>query len=474
MTGERMREPKYPQHPWRETLPNLIKGKGNFYHYGANYTVDPIVISRDEVPSILLIQRQDTGDWALPGGFVDDEESAIDAGLRELQEETNIALADLKPIVVYEGPVDDPRSTLNAWPETTALLWRCDEPAMAQAGDDAVQAQWVPLTQLPVNLYGSHAQLIDQAITQHGTWAEQLAYRSDKHTIAHASGGHMGYERHIITTPERSVFIKRHNAACFTDGERESHSRKYLQKEYNVYAQLGLQSPHIPSRAELISDHTLLLEAYQQHDGWQWRAPQDTALQSRYISDVLTALSDIQKLTFTDTSSINDTVPTLHNEGWRSYGHYRDAIVAVLEASPIHQTSELAELVDELYAQYGTVQERPLSSFCHGDLRQSNLAWHPEHGVRIIDWSWAGQSTGGLDATSFLIDLAKSGIDVSEYKAYFDSDNALLLIGFWLTHGTWPTSTEDTTVRTQQIASAVTAWQLRQLFSAATQSEACE
>lgn len=471
--SERMREQIYPQHPWHESLPNLVEGKGNFYHYGPNYTVDPIVIAGDEAPSILLIQRKDTGDWALPGGFVDDDESAIEAGLRELQEETNVVLTD-EPVVVYAGPVDDPRSTLNAWPETTALLWRCNEPAIAQAGDDAARAQWVPLTHLPANLYGSHAQLIDQAITQHGTWAEQLAYHSNEHSVAQVSGGHMGYERHIISTPEQSVFMKRHNAMRFTDNEREGHSRQYLQKEYDVYAQLGSESPHIPSRAELIQDHTLLLEAYQHQDGWQWRAPRDEAARKQYIQDVLAALEDIRQLTYTDTSSVNPTTPTLHKEGWRNYAQYREAIVATLEASAINKTSELAKQLDALYEQYMVVPKQPLDSFCHGDLRQSNLAWHPEHGVRIIDWSWAGQSTSGLDTTSFLIDLAKSGIDVSEYESYFDRDNALILIGFLLNHSTWPTSDGDTTVRTQQIASAVTAWQLLQLFTTTAQSKARE
>ena len=141
---EHMRTPAdLPLHPWRDHLGRLPEGKGNFYHWGPNYTVDPIVIGDGK---LLLIQRRDSGKWALPGGFVDPDEDAVAAGLRELSEETNLTLNDTNPQLVYEGPVDDPRSTLHAWPETTALLWRSAGEQPATSGDDARNVSWVPLS----------------------------------------------------------------------------------------------------------------------------------------------------------------------------------------------------------------------------------------------------------------------------------------------------------------------------------------
>ena len=87
------------------------KTTDKLWYSGANYTVDSVVITRD---SLLLIQRSDNGKWALPGGFIDADETALAAGRRELFEETGLAL-DENPTEIYRGPVDDPRSTPSAW-----------------------------------------------------------------------------------------------------------------------------------------------------------------------------------------------------------------------------------------------------------------------------------------------------------------------------------------------------------------------
>lgn len=156
--------PELPIHPWIDRLTKLPEGKGNFYHFGPNYTVDPIVLTSDAIPSILLIERKDTHTWALPGGFVDGDEQLVEAGLRELQEETHLELTETEPVVLYQGPVNDHRTTRNAWPETTALLWRVDSVQKVAAGDDAAKAVWIPIDQLPENLHGSHAHLIELAL----------------------------------------------------------------------------------------------------------------------------------------------------------------------------------------------------------------------------------------------------------------------------------------------------------------------
>ncbi|CAN0245169.1 unnamed protein product, partial [Laminaria digitata] len=57
-------------------------------------TVDCLVYALDEgKPWILLIKRKNDpckGSWALPGGFVDENESLDDAARRELEEETGV------------------------------------------------------------------------------------------------------------------------------------------------------------------------------------------------------------------------------------------------------------------------------------------------------------------------------------------------------------------------------------------------
>ena len=97
--------------------------------------------------------------------------------------------------------------------------------------------------------------------------------------------------------------------------------------------------------------------------------------------------------------------------------------------------------------------------FCHHDIRQSNMAWHPNYGTRLVDWSWSGLGESGSDITSLLIDLHKSHHDISPYQNIINLDYCLTLIGFWLNHATWPHHGNDTT-RFQQFLSALSAYEI--------------
>lgn len=456
-----------PLHPWRDRLGELPEGKGFFYEYGPNYTVDPIVISSGDTPKILLIRRGDNGCWALPGGFIDGSEHALEAGRRETLEETHIDLGDIQPKYIYSGPVDDNRATLHAWPETTALLWRverCDGPT---ADDDAAEASWVPLSKLRQldGFHGSHAALIEMAIQEHGTLADRLEYFGNN-DFSSAQGGHMGYDRVVATlsTGER-VFIKRHNPAHFTDPKRDEHSRSYLRKEHHVYQTLNGQTPYIPRNVELRGDHTLLLEAYDPRDGWVWRAPANPEARSWYIESVLQAINELENIPYKSFDAVNPSYPSIEHEGWVSYPKFRGEVIAKLRKSRHKDSDSLADVLDDLYRQAQETPTPELTHFAHFDMRQSNLAWHPEHGVRIVDWSWADYAPRGFDKTSFLIDIFKSGYDVTEYMDHFNKTHALTLIGFWLGHSTWPTPTPDQTIREHQLASALAAYKLIESFS---------
>lgn len=165
-----------PLHPWFDEMLTdadigIVTGKGAYWRWGPNYTADAIVIRHDtETPQVLLIKRADTGQLALPGGYLSDNETSLDAALRETAEETGLDLARLQPTTqqVYEGPLADLRITANAWPETTAF--RFDVPTIPtldqiKGGDDATTALWLPLAQAR-DLFGSHSLLIQLALRQ--------------------------------------------------------------------------------------------------------------------------------------------------------------------------------------------------------------------------------------------------------------------------------------------------------------------
>ena len=59
---------------------------------------------------IVLIRRQDTGKWGLPGGIVDWGEDLLTTAKRELTEETGLELVQIRRLVgVYSSPDRDPR-----------------------------------------------------------------------------------------------------------------------------------------------------------------------------------------------------------------------------------------------------------------------------------------------------------------------------------------------------------------------------
>lgn len=181
--------------------PNMaLKGRGVLGAWGPNLAADAIVIRehpQTKRRQVALIQRSDgSNSFALPGGFVDDDEldnlpraaarefieeavafafaqpageSLAAAGeaaaakaqaqadslavLRQLfgdfngvgeeQVEFDASSAGQTPICVYAGFVDDERNTENAWMESAAFLWILNEEQskkiMLEAASDAAQ-----------------------------------------------------------------------------------------------------------------------------------------------------------------------------------------------------------------------------------------------------------------------------------------------------------------------------------------------
>lgn len=111
-------------------------------------TADCIVFTSDD--QVLLIQRRNEpckGQWAFPGGFMEIDETAEAAAIRELQEETGIILeeTDIFQVGAYTTVDRDPRERII----TIAYMAEIDKPVAVKGTDDAVCAKWFPLDALP-------------------------------------------------------------------------------------------------------------------------------------------------------------------------------------------------------------------------------------------------------------------------------------------------------------------------------------
>ncbi len=112
-------------------------------------TVDMVLATRTLPRRVLLIRRKHdpfAGKWALPGGFVDENEDLDAAARRELREETGLEQVALEQLHTFGTPGRDPRG------HTVSVVYLAEVDAdqvQPQAADDAAAVAWHALDQLP-------------------------------------------------------------------------------------------------------------------------------------------------------------------------------------------------------------------------------------------------------------------------------------------------------------------------------------
>ena len=131
-------------------------------------TVDVAALTGGPTPRVLLVQRAHppfAGEWALPGGFVDEGERVAHAAARELAEETGLKLGSLSLLGVYDTPGRDPRG----WTVSVTYIAKLPTQTPVTGGDDAREARWFGADTLP-KLAFDHATIIGDALVR---WAEE-------------------------------------------------------------------------------------------------------------------------------------------------------------------------------------------------------------------------------------------------------------------------------------------------------------
>lgn len=123
--------------------------------HGRTISVDGLLI---EDGKILLIKRKNRpykGYWALPGGYIDFDETAEEACIREFREETGIHVAVVKLVGLFSAPSRHRHQNISA----AYLVEKIS--GKKQAGDDALEVVWFKLDNLPKKLAFDHREIIE-------------------------------------------------------------------------------------------------------------------------------------------------------------------------------------------------------------------------------------------------------------------------------------------------------------------------
>jgi len=132
------------------------------YNYPrAALTVDAIVfVKKGGSALVLLIERGREpfkNSWALPGGFIEMDETLEAACKRELLEETGLKVEQMTQFKTYDAIDRDPRHRTISVVYFTEL----NEIKQVKGSDDANRAEWFPVSDLP-ELAFDHKQIIEE------------------------------------------------------------------------------------------------------------------------------------------------------------------------------------------------------------------------------------------------------------------------------------------------------------------------
>ena len=125
-----------------------VKGTYTYDYPRPAVTTDCVIFGYDgKELKVLLIERGTEpfkGCWAFPGGFLNMDEDALAGARRELKEETGLENAFIEQFHTFSEPGRDPRGRV-----ITVAHYALVKIQEVEGGDDAAQARWFPIGEVP-------------------------------------------------------------------------------------------------------------------------------------------------------------------------------------------------------------------------------------------------------------------------------------------------------------------------------------
>ena len=143
----------------------FVRGAAFPYQYKYEHpavTTDCVIFTYEDWKlKVLLVKRGGEpykGEWALPGGFLRNDETAKEGALRELREETGLEASAVGELGVFSDPSRDPRERV-----ITIAFYALVKSSEVEGGDDADEAAWFSIDELP-QLAFDHSDIINAAL----------------------------------------------------------------------------------------------------------------------------------------------------------------------------------------------------------------------------------------------------------------------------------------------------------------------
>ncbi|WP_129671661.1 NUDIX domain-containing protein [Candidatus Chloroploca sp. Khr17] len=130
-------------------------------------TVDVVIFTLiNQELHVLLVQRRHwpfEGYWAIPGGFINMDESLVESARRELAEETGVRDVYLEQLYTFGEVGRDPRSRVIS---VAYIALISADAQKIRASDESTDVRWFPVSALPEQLAFDHDQILAYAISR--------------------------------------------------------------------------------------------------------------------------------------------------------------------------------------------------------------------------------------------------------------------------------------------------------------------
>ncbi len=138
----------------------------NYEHPRPAVTTDAVIFNlmEDDKLNVLLIQRKNEpfkGQWALPGGFIEEDETLEQCVEREIKEETGLEGIKFYHLKAFSKPDRDPRHRI-----ITIAYWGFSKKnPVLNPSSDAAAVEWFGIDNLP-SLAFDHEDIIKKALVR--------------------------------------------------------------------------------------------------------------------------------------------------------------------------------------------------------------------------------------------------------------------------------------------------------------------